>query len=37
MLETLGCRCHAVTNGLEGLEALAREFFDLVIMDVQMP
>jgi signal transduction histidine kinase/DNA-binding response OmpR family regulator len=37
MLETLGCRCQAVTNGLEGLEALAREFFDLVIMDVQMP
>jgi len=37
MLETLGCVCDGVTNGLEALEALAREFYDLVVMDIQMP
>jgi CheY-like chemotaxis protein len=37
MLETLGCQCDAVTNGLEALEALGRTFYDFVIMDVQMP
>ena len=37
MLETLGCQCDSVGNGLEALEALARAFYDVVIMDVQMP
>src|SRR5256885_13165815 len=37
MLETLGCRCDAVGNGLQALEALGRCFYDLVMMDVQMP
>jgi signal transduction histidine kinase/CheY-like chemotaxis protein len=37
MLETLGCRCDSVANGLEALEALGREFYDLVVMDIQMP
>ena len=37
MLETLGCQCDSVGNGLEALEALARTFYDVVIMDVQMP
>jgi CheY-like chemotaxis protein len=37
MLETLGCQCDAVTNGVEALDALAHGFYDLVIMDVQMP
>jgi signal transduction histidine kinase/CheY-like chemotaxis protein len=37
MLETLGCQCDAVGNGLEALEALGRSFYDVVIMDVQMP
>jgi signal transduction histidine kinase/DNA-binding response OmpR family regulator len=37
MLETLGCQCDSVGNGLEALEALARSFYDVVIMDVQMP
>jgi signal transduction histidine kinase/DNA-binding response OmpR family regulator len=37
MLETLGCQCDSVGNGLEALEALGRSFYDVVIMDVQMP
>jgi CheY-like chemotaxis protein len=37
MLETLGCQCDSVGNGLEALDALARTFYDIVIMDVQMP
>src|SRR5262249_30397765 len=37
MLETLGCQCDSVGNGLEALEALGRRFYDLVMMDVQMP
>jgi CheY-like chemotaxis protein len=37
MLETLGCQCDSVGNGLEALDALNRTFYDVVIMDVQMP
>ena len=37
MLETLGCQCDSVGNGLEALESLGRTFYDVVIMDVQMP
>jgi signal transduction histidine kinase/DNA-binding response OmpR family regulator len=37
MLETLGCQCDSVGNGLDALEALGRGFYDVVIMDVQMP
>jgi CheY-like chemotaxis protein len=37
MLETLGCQCDAVENGVEALDALGRAFYDVVIMDVQMP
>jgi CheY-like chemotaxis protein len=37
MLETLGCQCDSVGNGYEALEALARSFYDFVLMDVQMP
>jgi CheY-like chemotaxis protein len=37
MLERLGYRLDAVSNGLEVLEALRRQTYDLVLMDVQMP
>ncbi len=37
MLERLGYRLDAVGNGLEVLEALRRQTYDLVLMDVQMP
>jgi CheY-like chemotaxis protein len=37
MLETLGCQCDSVANGMEALEALSRTFYEVVIMDVQMP
>jgi len=37
MLEGLGCSVGLASNGLEALEKLARERFDLVLMDCQMP
>jgi signal transduction histidine kinase/ActR/RegA family two-component response regulator len=37
MLERLGYRADAVANGLEVLQALERQPYDLVLMDVQMP
>ena len=37
MLKALGCECHIVPNGQEALDALAREHFDIVLMDCQMP
>ncbi|MEM6793513.1 MAG: ATP-binding protein [Acidobacteriota bacterium] len=37
MLEVLGCRTELVANGLEAIEALEQESFDIVLMDVQMP
>jgi PAS domain S-box-containing protein len=36
-LQGEGHRVTAVVNGIEALEALGREAFDLVLMDVQMP
>ena len=37
MLQNLGCRTELVDDGREALDALAREPFDLVLMDCQMP
>ncbi|MGV8175780.1 MAG: ATP-binding protein [Methanothrix sp.] len=37
MLQKLGYRADVAANGLEVLEALARQHYDVVLMDVQMP
>lgn len=37
MLERLGYRADAVANGLEVLQALGRQRYDIVLMDVRMP
>lgn len=37
LLEARGHHVRGVTNGREGLAALAEEPFDIVLMDVQMP
>jgi signal transduction histidine kinase/CheY-like chemotaxis protein len=37
MLERMGYRADIVANGLEAIEALIRQSYDLVLMDVQMP
>jgi signal transduction histidine kinase/CheY-like chemotaxis protein/HPt (histidine-containing phosphotransfer) domain-containing protein len=37
MLENLGCQVTTEENGRKALDALARESFDLILMDCQMP
>ena len=37
VLDKLGYRADVASNGLEALEALERESYDVVLMDVQMP
>jgi CheY-like chemotaxis protein len=37
MLARLGYRADVVANGLEAIEAVTRQRYDLVLMDVQMP
>ena len=37
MLKKLGCRADAVENGGQAVAAAAREHYDLILMDVQMP
>ena len=37
MLKRLGYRADLASNGLEALEALERQTYDVVLMDVQMP
>lgn len=36
-LESLGFGCVIVTNGIQALEAIRAETFDLILMDCQMP
>jgi signal transduction histidine kinase/DNA-binding response OmpR family regulator len=37
MLQRLGCHTDVVANGMEALDALERQAYDVVLMDVQMP
>lgn len=37
MLKRLGCECDCAMNGQEAVDAVARERYDVVLMDVQMP
>jgi CheY-like chemotaxis protein len=37
MLKSLGYQCEVVSNGKEALEALLRQTYDVVLMDMQMP
>jgi len=37
MLDRLGYRADVAGNGLEALDALHRQFYDVVLLDVQMP
>ncbi len=37
LLEGLGYRADIAANGLEVLQALERQFYDVILMDVQMP
>jgi len=37
VLNNYGAEIHEAVNGLEGVESLKKERFDLVLMDVQMP
>jgi osomolarity two-component system sensor histidine kinase NIK1 len=37
ILDTYGCKTQVVTNGLEAIDALRRNSYDAVLMDLQMP
>lgn len=37
MLERLGCRADVAANGLEAVQAVQRQPYDIILMDVQMP
>ncbi|KUJ73131.1 GAF domain-containing protein [Ruegeria profundi] len=37
LLEQMGYRCDVASNGVEALESLVRQTYDVVLMDVQMP
>jgi CheY-like chemotaxis protein len=37
LLEQMGYRASAAANGLEAIEMIARQVFDVVLMDLQMP
>jgi CheY-like chemotaxis protein len=37
MLAKLNCRADVAANGLEALEALVRQTYDIVLMDIKLP
>jgi signal transduction histidine kinase/DNA-binding response OmpR family regulator/HPt (histidine-containing phosphotransfer) domain-containing protein len=37
MVEEFGCPCDIVANGIEVIDALDHEFYDIIFMDCQMP
>ncbi len=37
MLKSMGCNVKVAANGIECLKALEQEYFDIVLMDCQMP
>jgi len=37
MLRLLGCQCRLVSNGIEAVQAMREERFDVVLMDCSMP
>ncbi|MDO9565248.1 MAG: response regulator [Candidatus Desulfaltia sp.] len=37
LLKTMGHRVVSVSNGIEAIDALGKERFDLILMDIQMP
>ncbi|MHB8120128.1 MAG: response regulator [Methanothrix sp.] len=37
MLRKLGIQADAAANGLEVLETIERQHYDIVLMDIQMP
>ena len=37
MLESLGLSCHLAHNGIEAVELVQQNYYDLIFMDIQMP
>lgn len=37
MLESIGCRCSQASNGLEALDLIKQNKYDLIFMDLEMP
>ncbi len=37
MLKKLGIRARAASNGIEAIQALERQSYDIVLMDIEMP
>ena len=37
LLKNIGCECTIVANGIEAVQAVKKDTFDLVLMDINMP